>query len=128
MIASLLDQAISAVCPIYGVSIGKLADKGTWLIRFKPEATTEQRAAAQGVIDAFDINAVLNPDATAKETACKDYLNEAASISWHFDLRKALIAKAVSDEAYRLGKSPAQLTAQELNDLRQRIANIYKAL
>lgn len=48
-----LNQALKAVCPIDGVSVGQVADKSTWRIDFKPEATTEQRAAAQGVVDVF---------------------------------------------------------------------------
>lgn len=45
-----LDQAIKAVCPIDGVSIGKPDDKATWRIDFQEAATKEQRAAAQGII------------------------------------------------------------------------------
>lgn len=44
------------------------------------------------------------------------------------DLQKLIKAVVISAEAYRLGKSPAQLTAQELQAVRQRHANIYKAL
>ena len=56
-----LDAAIRAVCPIHGVSIGKKDDKSTWRIDFKDEATTEQRASAQAVIDAFDPVAAEQP-------------------------------------------------------------------
>lgn len=44
------------------------------------------------------------------------------------DVLKLFKAKVISDEAYRLGKSPAQLTGQELAALRSRIATIYKNL
>ena len=56
-----LDAAIRAVCPIHGVSIGKKDDKSTWRIDFKDEATTEQGASAQAVIDAFDPVAAEQP-------------------------------------------------------------------
>lgn len=56
-----LDAAIKAVCPIHGVSIGRKDDKSTWRIDFKDEATTEQRAAAQAVLDAFDPVAAEQP-------------------------------------------------------------------
>lgn len=55
--AMILETRISLVAPIEGVSIGNLTDKGTWLIQFKAEATQEQRAAAQSVIDQFDVAA-----------------------------------------------------------------------
>lgn len=53
-LAARLDQAIQAVAPIYGVSIGKRDDKTTWHIQFKPEATREQREAARATLQAFD--------------------------------------------------------------------------
>jgi hypothetical protein len=43
-------EAIEAVCPIVGVSIGDKADKSTWRIDFADNATEEQRAAAQVVL------------------------------------------------------------------------------
>jgi hypothetical protein len=54
LIASALDAAVKAVCPIYGVSVGIVSDKATWRIDFRPEATTQQRAAAQAVVTSFD--------------------------------------------------------------------------
>ena len=53
MIAQKLNAAIAAVCPIYGVSIGRKDDKQTWRIDFKDEATPEQRAAAVAAVDVF---------------------------------------------------------------------------
>lgn len=50
-----LDQAIKAVCPATGVSVGTLSDKTTWRIDFQPEATEPQRAAAQAVVAAAPI-------------------------------------------------------------------------
>lgn len=47
-----LDQAVKAVCPISGVSIGTYEDRSTWRISFLPEATSQQRAAGQAVLDA----------------------------------------------------------------------------
>lgn len=46
-----LDSQIRAVCPIDGVA--RLRD-GTVRIDFRPEATDQQRAAAQAVVDSFD--------------------------------------------------------------------------
>jgi hypothetical protein len=55
---SILHTLIAAVAPILGVSIGNENDKQTWHIDFQPQATTQQRAAAQAVIDAFDLAAI----------------------------------------------------------------------
>lgn len=51
-----LHNAIAAVCPIEGISIGDKNDKSTWTISFKETATTEQFAAAQAVIDNADLS------------------------------------------------------------------------
>jgi len=48
-----LSEAIKAVCPIHGVSIGRKDDKATWRIDFKDETTAEQRAAAQSALEAM---------------------------------------------------------------------------
>ncbi len=52
-LAAKLDIAVRAVCPILGVSIGDPASKATWLIRFAPEATQQQRDAAVAVVGSF---------------------------------------------------------------------------
>ena len=51
-----LHNAIAAICPIDGVSIGIQDDKTTWRIDFKDEATADEKAAAQAVIDAADLS------------------------------------------------------------------------
>jgi hypothetical protein len=56
-----LDAAIKAVCPIDGVA---LLDKKSMKVRidFAKEATLDQRAAAQSVIDNFDWTAPEQKD------------------------------------------------------------------
>ncbi len=49
-----LHAAVSAVCPILGVSIGDPADKLTWRIDFADEATAPERAAGQAALDGLD--------------------------------------------------------------------------
>lgn len=49
-----LHDAIAAVCPMVGISVGDPADKATWRIDFEPGATEGQRAAAQAVMAVFD--------------------------------------------------------------------------
>lgn len=56
-----LHRRIKAVAPIDGVSAPDPADKSTWRVDFKDEATQEERDAAQAVIDAFDQNAAHVP-------------------------------------------------------------------
>jgi hypothetical protein len=59
--ASLVHNAVAAVCPIDGVSIGVKTDKTTWRVDYKPEATTAQRTAAAQAVASFNIDAALNP-------------------------------------------------------------------
>ena len=54
-----LHNAIVAVCPITGVSIGNRSDRLTWTFRASEDATAEQIAAAQAIIDEADIS-ILN--------------------------------------------------------------------
>lgn len=49
-----VDQGIKKVCPIHGVSFGKLDDKSTWIIHFCDEANPEQKAAALNFINNFE--------------------------------------------------------------------------
>jgi len=56
-----LHNAITAVCPIHGVSIGDETDKTTWTISFKDEATDEEKTAAQAIIDAVDVSILDDP-------------------------------------------------------------------
>lgn len=51
---SALHEAVSAVCPIDGVSVGDWGDRATWRVDFADEATIEQKVAAQSVVDGFD--------------------------------------------------------------------------
>src|SRR5690606_25589695 len=57
VIAVKIHEAVAAVCPIVGVSVGTPNDKSTWRIHYAPDATDEQRAAAIAVVEAFDIAA-----------------------------------------------------------------------
>ena len=56
-----LHNAIEAVCPLHGISIRDASDKTTWSISFKDEATAEERAAAQAVIDAAELSIWNDP-------------------------------------------------------------------
>lgn len=58
--SSLHSKLEVAGIPIDGVSIGKASDKATWRIDFKLEATPEQRAAAQQVLQDFDPATISN--------------------------------------------------------------------
>lgn len=56
MISTSLHEAISAICPIDGVSIGDPSNKATWRIDFAAAATAQQRAAATAIIASFNPN------------------------------------------------------------------------
>lgn len=60
-LAAALEKAISAVCPIAGVSIGRADDKATWHANYMVGATDDERAAAAAVIAAFDPAALPYP-------------------------------------------------------------------
>jgi hypothetical protein len=119
-----VENAVKAAVPIVGIRFGNINDKTTWVIQFTDAATPQQRAAAQAVVDAF-LLPWAGPTADEKEADAVAALNGGGV---NIDLRKLFIAKAVSDEAYRLGKNPGALTGPELTAMRSRIANIYKAL
>jgi hypothetical protein len=70
--AKRLHQQISTVAPIFGVSLPDASDPATWRIDFKPEATPEQQAAAQAVIDGWDF-------ATAEKLTQRARVIEAAA-------------------------------------------------
>ena len=50
-----LHNKIAVVCPIDGLSADANTPKSEWEIWFKPEATTEQKAAAQAVINNYNV-------------------------------------------------------------------------
>lgn len=81
-----LTRAVSAVCPIDGVSIGRIDDRSTWRVTFQPSATESQRSAAQAALAAFDALASLKAslvsmvDADA-ETARLRYITPGAGMS-----------------------------------------------
>lgn len=65
------------------------------------------------------------PSADELEADCLAYLNGGVG---GIDLRKVIKAHVISCEAYRLGVNPGSLTAQQLQNIRARVAAIYKAL
>lgn len=69
MIAEKLHEAIAAVCPIDGVSVGRASDKATWRVQYAARATAAERAAADAALAAFDAAAVVapGPEPTARE-------------------------------------------------------------
>lgn len=75
---------------------------------------------------AIALPVVPPPTADDLEAEVQALLNGGAAL--HVDMGRLLKAKFVSDLAHRLAKPPAQLTANELQAERNRIAAIYKAL
>ena len=53
MDAGSLHQAVAAVCPIVGVSIGDPGNRATWAVDFDSAATAAQKTAAQSVVQNF---------------------------------------------------------------------------
>lgn len=65
-----LNDAISKVAPIDGVRIGNKDDRNTWAIYFKPEATKEQREAAESALRSFSPSA-KRPDPLTADVLAK---------------------------------------------------------
>lgn len=83
----------------------------------------------QAVYDAHN-PATVYPTQSDMQAGAIAYLDPSVSNgpSGTVDPRKLFIAKAISDEAYRLNVAPAALTGAQLSALRSRLAAIYKAL
>lgn len=100
-LAAKLHDAIEAVCPIDGVSIGRSDDASSWRIAFRPEATKEQKDAALAVLAAFDPAAPENQpppliDIDAELAAIKVRLaNSETAVAESKATMAALIKKAV---------------------------------
>lgn len=85
-------------------------------------------AAEYATLRALPINQPPSPEQTDLESACIAGAATPPPPIFGFDLHRAFIAHVISCEAYRLNKSPGTLTGAELAAIRQRVANIYKAL
>lgn len=55
-------DAIAALAPINGVQIVDAANRATWVVDFKPEATAAQRTAVANAITAYDVAAADQAD------------------------------------------------------------------
>lgn len=80
--------AISAVCPVESVAIGRLSDKSTWRVDFLPEATKPQKMAARDAVIAFDTQAAIQ----AKQAA--DNRQRKAANLIDILIRKGLLSEA----------------------------------
>ena len=50
-----IDKAIKAVCPILGISYGRLNDRSTWIINYADDATDEQKRAADELLETLEL-------------------------------------------------------------------------
>lgn len=50
-----IDKAIKAVCPILGISYGRLNDRSTWIINYADDATNEQKKAADELLETLEL-------------------------------------------------------------------------
>ena len=48
-----LHEKVLAVCPIIGISFGKIEDKSTWIIHYDINVSDDQKIAAKKVLDSF---------------------------------------------------------------------------
>lgn len=87
-LAVAVQHAVSAVCPIYGVSIGHREDRATWRADFKPEATNQDRTNAQAAIFAFDL-AAFDAQETAEAARLADIKQDAQTLDLYSRLKNA---------------------------------------
>lgn len=73
---SRLNELISSIAPIHGVSIGRWDDRTSWRIDFKNEATELERSAALSSLNNFDQH-----DTVADEMFEKDMRIDALDIA-----------------------------------------------
>ena len=92
-VPELLDRALKAQgIPIDGVSLGTVADRATWTVHYRPEATKAQRETAEHALQAFDLTTVATVAAEADADA---RLNEPVTralivfLAAHFKLSEA---------------------------------------
>jgi hypothetical protein len=71
-----LQMEIAKVAPVISVSVVNWDDRATWAVDLDPNATPEQKAAAAGVVAAFDPRAVP----TKLELAVFDHENRIRAI------------------------------------------------
>ena len=50
-----IDREIKAVCPILGISYGRLNDRSTWIINYADDATDEQKRAADELLETLEL-------------------------------------------------------------------------
>lgn len=112
MLAHGLTRALErAGIPVYGVSCGRLSDRASWTVQYRPEATSQHKADAAGIVAGYEL---------ATDTALPD--EQAAE---QIDNLKAIKAAVLCALWGRLGRQP---TGAEINTERTRFLNVYKAL
>jgi len=98
-----LHEAIAAVCPIVGVSVGDPDDKNTWSIDYAPEATQDEKDAADAVLAAFDpFTAWVTDKVQELSDLVKNY-----SYTRYPNHRQVTLTKLLED-ARKLGNSEAE--------------------
>lgn len=110
-IAQSLNAALSAVCPIVGVSIGNRNDKATWSYTVAEGTTAQQMADAASVFAAFDAGQA------AEDTRQLLVLRAAA---------KATLASG-KDERAKKDRNIIAMLLDEINLLRQQIVGVQTA-
>lgn len=104
-----LTDAVSAVCPIHGIQGGT---QSTAQIDFKDEATTEQRAAAESVLAAFDWSdaAQVAWERKKRRDAAVALLNSSEPTMIAVRALATVVKRRVSTLLVALGKTPLTTT------------------
>jgi hypothetical protein len=122
-IATNLHDAIAAVCPIIGVSIGVLADKTTWSIQYAATATAQQRTDAQNALNAFDPNVQTAADIRAAADA-----TELAAAKLDANIQSLINATPTQLLTFVTNNFPSMTTAGERNVMARVLAILAVAV
>lgn len=123
-----LDEALKAVAPVVGVSVGRWDDKRTWRVDFAEGATQDERDAAAAVVAGFDAKAANVPQAVGSAQAKTALFNagllaavEAAIDAAEYPPLRIYYASATEwqrHHAYLLGiQAEVGLTDAQVDDL-----------
>lgn len=92
-----LHEAVSAVCPVDGVSVGRWTDRASWRVDFAPGTTQAQKDAAARVLATFDPSD-MPPDAPAVNSEAAALLAKVTAQEREIERIKNLLS-ALAQEA-----------------------------
>lgn len=108
-LANALYKKVEAVAPITSFVIGRIDDPATWFARYAPEATAEQIAAGNALIQSID---------AAKEIAAADARHQLRNLDAECGMTRPMRDLAIAVNAGPVAKAQeAEAAAEVLREL-----------